>query len=89
MGVLHEEVEGVVLGVVVGHGFFLHLGFHCKEGHAHVGRAADGAGLLKDDNRAAAGGVQGFLRLSGRAEAGHTAANEDDIGFHLFHMISS
>ena len=65
---------------------FLKLGFHSKEGHAHVGiRAADGAGFFEHHYGAAAGGIQGLWCLSSGAEAGHTAANEDDIGFHMFH----
>ena len=81
VGILHEEVEGVILGVVVGHGLLLELGLNGKEGHAHVGCAADGAGLLKYNNGAAAGGVQGLLGLGCSAEAGHAAAYENNIGF--------
>ena len=85
MGVLHEEVKGFVLGVVVAHVFLLKLGFHSEEGHAHVGSATDGAGFFKHHNGTAAGGIQRLLGLGGRAETGHAAANEDDIGFHMFH----
>ena len=86
VGILHEEVEGVILGVVVGHGLLLELGLNGKEGHAHVGCAADGAGLLKYNNGAAAGGVQGLLGLGCSAEAGHAAAYENNIGFNMFHL---
>ena len=87
VGILHEEVKSVVLGVVVGHGLLLELGLNSKEGHAHVGSAADGAGLLKNNNGAAAGGVQGLLGLGCSAEAGHAAANEYNIGFNMFHRV--
>ena len=86
VGILHEEVEGVVLGVVVGHGLLLELGLNGKESHAHVGCAANGAGLLKNNNGAAAGSVQGLLCLGCSAEAGHAAANEYNIGFNMFHL---
>ena len=87
VGILHEEVKRLVLGVVVGHGLLLELGLNGKESHAHVGCAADGAGLLKNNNGAAAGGVQGLLCLGCSAEAGHAAANEYNIGFNMFHRV--
>ena len=86
VGILHEEVEGLVLGVVVGHGLLLELGLNSEERHAHVGCAADGAGLLENNNGAAAGSVQGLLCLGCSAEAGHAAANEYNIGFNMFHL---
>ena len=81
VGVLHELHEGLILRPVV-HILFLKLRFHGENGHAHIGGAAGGTGLFKGHHIAAAGGVQGFLRLYGGAEAGHTGGNHHNIGFH-------
>ena len=85
MGVLHEEVEGIIQGEVVGHVLLLELGLNGQEGHAHVGGTANGAALLKGDNGTTAGGVQRFLGLSGSGQTGHATGNDDDICFHLSH----
>ena len=85
MGVLHEEIEGIIQSEVIGHVLLLELGFDGQESHAHVGGAAHGAALLKGDNGTATGGVQRFLSLRGSGQTGHATGNDDDICFHLSH----
>ena len=82
VGVLHEVQEGLVLGPVV-HILLLQAGLHGEQGHAHVGRAAGGAGLLKSDDLAAPPLVEQLLGLNSGGQAGHTGGNDDNVGFHF------